>query len=259
MPRALTKNRPKPFQAELPFARQSSLASPKGRGGSRPGAGRKVAPGRRSVRHRIREAHRAAHPLHVVLRSRFRPLRSQFVFPTLRRALAKASRARSAFRVIQFSVQADHLHLIVEADSKQALSCGMQGLAIRVARAVNRLVSRTGKVWADRFFSRSLSSPRAVKHALAYVLNNFRKHAVSGGSRIDPYSSAPYFAGFHELRGRAPCQLRAHASLPLVPRGVAPPRDPDGVPILPARTWLAAKGWQRSGVISLYARAAEWT
>ena len=209
------------------------------------------------MRHRPREAHRAAHPLHVVLRSRFRPLRSQFVFPTLRRALALASRARPEFRVVQFSVQSDHLHLIVEAETKQALSRGMQGLAIRVARAVNRLVCRTGKVWADRFFSRSLPSPRAVKHALAYVLNNFRKHGVARGSRIDPYSSAPYFAGFSELRGRAPCELRAHAAMPLVPRGVAPPRSPSELPILPPLTWLVEKGWQRAGSISLHTRPAE--
>jgi hypothetical protein len=96
-----------------------------------------------------------------------------------------------------------------------------------------------------------------VKHALAYVLNNFRKHRVARASRIDPYSSAPYFAGFRELRGRAPCELRPHAALPLVPRGVAPPSDPSEIPILAARTWLANKGWQRSGSISLHSRLVE--
>jgi putative transposase len=251
------RSKAQPVQTELPFERLSSALPRKQRGGARPGAGRKPAPGRRLVRHRSRGAHRAAHPVHVVLRSCFRPLRSPFVFPTLRRALAKASRARPGFRVVQFSVQADHLHLIVEADTAQGLSRGMQGLAIRVARAVNRLVFRTGKVWADRFFSRSLSSPRAVKHALAYVLNNFRKHGGAGRARIDPYSSAPYFTGFRELHGRAPCELRAHAALPLVPRGVAPPSGSADIPVLPPFTWLANKGWQRSGSISLFAGPAE--
>jgi putative transposase len=219
-------------------------------------AGRKPGVGRRSVRHRAREALSASHPVHVVLRSRFRPLRSQFVFPTLRRALAKATRARADFRVIQFSVQGDHLHLLVEAKDKSVLSRGMQGLAIRVARAVNKLVLRRGKVWADRFFSRALTSPRAVKNALGYVLNNFQKHRATGASRIDPYSSAPYFDGFRELRGRAPCELEARRDLPLHPRGVPPPQDAAEVPVVRARTWLGRGGWRRAGSVSFSFRGA---
>ena len=108
--------------------------------------GRPVGVGRRFVRHRAREAHSSLHPVHVVLRSKFKPLRSQFIFPTIRAALAKATRRRADFRIAHFSVQGDHLHLMVEAGSKSALSRGMQGLAIRVARAVNTLVGRSGKV-----------------------------------------------------------------------------------------------------------------
>jgi hypothetical protein len=126
----------------------------------------------------------------------------------------------------------------------------MQGLAIRVARQVNRLVSRRGKLWAGRFFARDLASPRAVKNALAYVLNNFRKHASRGAARIDPYSSAPYFDGFRELRGRPPCELEEQSALPLTPRGVPPPKKQSDVPIVGARTWLAARGWRRAGLIA---------
>jgi REP element-mobilizing transposase RayT len=222
-------------------------------------AGRKPGEGRGFVRHRVREAHTATHPVHVVLRSKFRPLRSQFVFPTLRSALAKAARAHEGFRIVQFSVQHDHLHLIVEGRDKTTLSRGMQGLAIRVARQVNRLVNRRGKLWADRFFSRALSSPRAVKHALAYVLNNFRKHATQAARafRIDPYSSAPYFKGFRELRGRAPCELAPSRSLPLVPPGVSPPETPAEVPIVPAKTWFAQCGWRRAGLIAFTERSPQ--
>ncbi|HTA92698.1 MAG TPA: transposase [Polyangiaceae bacterium] len=194
-----------------------------------------------------------------MLRSKFRPLRSRFVFPTLRKALAKATRVRADFRVVQFSVQSDHLHLIVEASNKESLSRGMQGLAIRVAKAVNQLVARRGKVWADRFFSRALPSPRAVKNALAYVLNNFRHHAATrlrGASRvgrIDPYSSAPYFRGFSELRGCAPNEFRRSQSLPLVPPGVPPPEQREDMPVVESKTWLAKGGWRRAGSISFSA------
>jgi putative transposase len=243
-----TRKSKRPAQLELPLAARPVK---KGRGGARPGAGRKPGKGRRLVRHRVREAHNRLHPVHVVLRSKFRPLRSPFVFPTLRAALARAARARRDFRVVQFSVQADHLHLIVEANDKSALARGMQGLAIRIARRVNALLRRRGKVWADRFFSRALGSPRAVKHALAYVLDNFRKHRVAGASRIDPYSSAPYFRGFRELRGRAPCELPPTRTLPLLPRGVPPPASGEQPPVLPARTWLAQVGWRRAGPLAL--------
>ena len=239
---------PKPAKRRSPVQLSLPGLVKRKRRAARP-VGRPVGAGRRNVRHRVREAHLSPHPVHAVLRSRFKPLRSQFVFPTIRQALAKATRARADFRITQFSVQGDHVHLIVEADSAAALSRGMQGLAIRVARAVNQLVGRAGKVWADRFFSRELRSPRAVRDALAYVLNNFRKHRATGASRIDPYSSAPFFAGFRGLSGLAPCDLPRSVALPLAPRGVAPPRNPEEIPIVSARTWLAGKGWRRGGGI----------
>jgi hypothetical protein len=70
----------------------------RGWGGLRAGAGRKMkVPGRKNVAHRARERRRA-HPVHVVLRSRVRSLRSRFLFPTLRRALARANRAHGPAR-----------------------------------------------------------------------------------------------------------------------------------------------------------------
>ena len=219
--------------------------------------GPKLGTGRRSVRHRVREAHAATHPLHVVMRSKMRSLRTQFVFPTLRRAFAEANRARPGFRITQFSVQGDHVHLIVEAEDKASLSRGMQGLAIRIARRINALVRRRGKLWADRFFSRELATPRVVRNALAYVLNNHRKHRAAAHQRlagseplIDPYSSAPYFRGFLELRGRAPCEIAARRALPLVPSGVPPLAPTDALPVVIGKNWLTRLGWQRAGLIA---------
>ena len=124
----------------------------------------------------------AAHPVHVTLRASeaIRGLRSPRVFPFVRRALARSSRA--GFRVIEFSVQHDHVHFIAEAAVGRTLSGGVRGLAIRVARAVNRTLGRRGRVWGSRYQARALTRPRAVRH-------NFRKHlhAVHG---LDPCSSA---------------------------------------------------------------------
>ena len=208
---------------------QLSLPAPRTWGGRRAGAGRKLTPGRRpSVPHRARPPHSTAHPLHVTLRTgqAVRCLRSDRAFPAVRHALAVAS--RGSFRILQFSVQDDHLHLIVEADDTQALRHGISGLAIRVARAINRVLGRRGAVWCDRFHARALRTPREVRNALVYVLMNRRKHCA-GERGLDPCSSAPWFRGWREP----------------VATLLGPP------PVVGARTWLAAVGWRRHGLLGL--------
>ena len=141
--------------------KQQSIAFPNTWGGKRKGAGRKRLAARPNVPHRARPAHGAGHPVLATLRARFRPLRSQYVFPLP--------------GIVHFSVQWDHLHLMVEASDERALSRGMQGVAIRIARSVNGLVMRRGRFWADRWHGRALTSPRQVRSALVYVLANFQK------------------------------------------------------------------------------------
>jgi putative transposase len=216
-----------------------------GWGGARPGAGRKPKGERRGTPHRARPVQRPEHPVHVTLRAAFGPLRSRFLFPTVRSAIAGATRRDSRrFRVVHFSVQSDHLHLIVEAADKRALSTGMRSIAIRVARSVNRLLNAKGRVWADRWHGRALESPRAVRNALVYVLGNFRKHSrrpVPPG--IDPYSSAAWFSGFRGARGAAA------SALPFASR--PPPCNDERRPVSEARTWLLSVGWRRHGLIDL--------
>jgi REP element-mobilizing transposase RayT len=145
-------------------------------GGKRAGAGRKPSAERAGVPHTTRPEHRKRHPVHVTLRvARGLPsLRRQLLFSGARLAMAAASRAW--FRVLHFSVQSDHVHLLVEARDEEHLSKGMRGLAIRVALSVNRTLRRSGKVWPDRYHARALRTPREVRHGLVYVLANWKKH-----------------------------------------------------------------------------------
>lgn len=215
---------------------QLPLPTPRTWGGKRAGAGRKPAPGRRpGVRHRPRGAHVAAHPVHVTLRAvaSLRCLRSTRAFPAVRRALTATSRA--TFRILEFSVQDDHIHLIAEAEDGRALSSGVRGLAIRLARRINRVLGRRGQVWADRYHARALTTPRAVRHALVYVLMNVRKHGHPD-TAIDPCSSAPWFGGWRVVPARAGEMGQA--------------------PVAAARTWLARVGWRRHGLIGLDERPA---
>lgn len=188
--------------------------------------------------------------MHVTLRSACRSLRTQFVFPTVRGAISDTNRSGAErFRVVHFSVQGDHVHLLVEASDRSALIEGVRGLCIRMARRVNRLLNRKGRFFADRWHGRALSSPRAVRNALVYVLANFRKHQPCDGAALDVYSSALYFADFVEFPRGAPIDSNPR----LIPRALESP----AAPVLPrAKTWLLATGWKRHGKVSVSERPA---
>ena len=113
------------------------------------------------------------------MRTGVRGLREQAVFTRVRNAIGRAS--SKAFRVVHFSVQENHLHLLVEADDKRELMRGMRGLAVRAARQINGALRRRGQVFSERYHARELTRPRAVRNALVYILHNHRKHGVSLG------------------------------------------------------------------------------
>jgi REP element-mobilizing transposase RayT len=154
---------------------------------------------RSSVPHSARPEVRGV--CHVVLRVRrgLPWLRTPRTYRVLERAL-RAGKERRGFALVQFSVQGDHLHLLVEADGKQALARGMQGLAIRMAKSLNRFWRRRGgSVFAERYFARAVQTAREIKRALAYVLNNARKHGVwTSPSAPDPFSSGRWYSGWFE-------------------------------------------------------------
>jgi REP element-mobilizing transposase RayT len=177
--------------------------------------------------------------VHATLRvdRRLPSLRKQIIFLALRRALAKTW--REWFRVVQFSVQADHLHLIAEATDRVALSRGMAGLSIRLARTINRVLGRRGNVFSDRYHSRALATPREVRNAWVYVLLNFRKH-LDGRANIDPASSGFWFQGWKTSSGSEPPGWTSD----------------EEVQVQAPRTWLARIGWRRHGLIAFHERPA---
>jgi putative transposase len=200
-------------------------------GGTRSRAGRKPKLERPGVAHCVRPEHAKRHPVHVTMRAdqRLPSLRKQRVFVEMRRAFARTD--RSWFRIVHFSVQTDHLHLIVEADDKVSLSRGLVGVAVRLARAVNGVLVRRGRVWADRYHARVLATPREVRHGLVYVLMNFRKH-LPGARGLDACSSAWRFDGWK-----------------IPPCSWPPENASDQSPVRPPETWLARTGWKRHGLI----------
>ena len=156
-------------------------------GGARRGAGR---PRGRRVSHQARARFRNL-PVHTTLRVReeIPSLRRDELFGEVSGAIG-ASR-KDDFRVVHFSVLGNHLHLIVEARDHLALARGMQGLGIRIARAVNRALDRPGSVFADHYHAHYLRSPAEAARAVAYVLGNHEHHfpdASRPARWVDPCS-----------------------------------------------------------------------
>ncbi|HEY4157123.1 MAG TPA: transposase, partial [Polyangiaceae bacterium] len=190
--------------------------------------------------HRVRPELSGHHPLHVTLRVRkgAQGLRQKRTFKAVRAALA-AAREQFGFRLVQYSVQGNHIHLIAEADDRVALTRGVQGLTIRVALAVNRAHSRSGRVFGDRYHARTLKTPLQVRRALLYVLRNDRHHLAKRGLSLaawhwDPCSSARAFDGWKES-----------ALLRLARRAERGCRDADEpASTVPPRAFLLRVGWR---------------
>jgi putative transposase len=169
-------------------------------------------------------------------------LRSQIVFAVIEREIRRAS--ERGLRVVHFSVQRNHVHMIVEAADGVSLSRGLQRFESRVAMMVNALTKRHGKFWRDRYHRRDLTSPSQVRNALVYVLMNIRKHNEGAReeahedvrARLDGCSSARWLDGWHPL-----------AMPPL--EDLADNRGPP--PVVPPQSWLTRKGWKTRGLIRI--------
>jgi REP element-mobilizing transposase RayT len=215
------------------------LPAPRTWGGARRRAGRPPKGGKAGVPHARREFLRPTEPVHVTLRvARDVPnLRTRALYLAIREATFTVAKYER-FRIVQLSIQHDHIHLIVEALDRAALASGMQRFQISAAHHINIAISRRGRVFADRYHAHILRTPREVRHALAYVLNNWRKHGEDRGRmwRIDPFSSGVSFTQWHELRD-------SHVAY-------KPPPGHRTLFVYFARTWLLRRGWLRHGAIS---------
>jgi REP element-mobilizing transposase RayT len=162
-------------------------------GGKRRGAGRKPKRAKALVSHAARPGFERTAPAHVTLKvcDDVPSLRSARRFAVIRACFA-AARGLHGMRLVEFSVLGNHLHLVIEADSKRALSIGMLGLCTRLARRLNAFLGRAGKLFADHYHARLLHSPTEVWRAIRYVLGNAEHHYRE--RRIDPFSSAAHDA-----------------------------------------------------------------
>jgi hypothetical protein len=182
-------------------------------------------------------------PAHVTLRllPGLPSLRTVPIVREIERTFGRGC-VRPGFRLVHYSLQGNHAHLIVEAQDREMLGRGMMAIGSRLARAVNRVARRTGPVLADRYHVRLLPTPKEVRNGLRYVLLNARRHAAAAKAsraravRPDPASSGEWFDGWK----------LASTRVPSAGERAAPANQP---PVARARTWLLTVGWRRHGLL----------
>ena len=219
---ARTRARKKHKQLTLADARKGL-----GRGGWRRCAGRKRKPG--SISHDTRPQLRAQHPQHTTVRlvDGAPNLARAYLMKVIRKVIAQSH--KRDFRIVEFNVLGNHLHLISEAAGAMELARGVQGFEVRLARRLNKVLKRSGKLFAARYHTRSLTTPTDVRNTLRYVLCNRQHHAAEKKFDklwIDPFSSAPWFSGW-----AAPIRSQ---------RDLASERKPTA----DATVWLLTTGWK---------------
>lgn len=232
------------LQQALRFDGKKSRKPRRGRAkGGRPKKGERA-----SERHKTRPAFSKRDPQHVVIRATadVGTLRRRGMYKAVRRALI-TSFLRTNFRIVHLSIQGTHVHLLIEADDKDALARGMQAFQISAAKHLNAAMGgrtgerRRGSVFVDRYHARTIKTPKQARNALAYVLNNWRKHrenraavAIENGWKVDPFSSAPTFTGW--------CDIDATS--------IAWPASYEPLPVWEPKTWLLREGWKKHGLLS---------
>jgi REP element-mobilizing transposase RayT len=208
-------------------------------GGRRRGAGRlRHEANLRDPKHTKRQMLSSDDPVHVILRTGWwvDRLRNGRAYDAVRKALL-AMLVDPNFRVCHISIQHQHIHLIVEAKDEAALSAGMQRFASRVARAFNNIAGMRGRVFPHRYSAKQIRTARYARSAIAYVLNNWRRHKEdlgrdhAFGARLDRYASGITFDGWAGVDG-----------------WLIPP-DYEPLPVAQPQTWLLTEGWRAYGEI----------
>ncbi|MDB4960415.1 MAG: hypothetical protein JWP01_414 [Myxococcales bacterium] len=216
-------------------------------GGKRKGAGRPPKGKRAGSPHKKRPTLKGRFPVHVVLRvkAELGNLRKRDIYKAVRWATITAAKF-DAFHIVHVSIQRSHVHLLVEANDKTALSRGMQSFEISAAKLINAAVSkrsgvrRKGQVFEDRYHQEIIETPRQARRALSYVLNNWRKHREDqvGEARtwkVDPFSTGVLFNGWKELEDCPVMWKWRETYEPMV--------------VWLPKTWLLYEGWRRHGLI----------
>lgn len=150
------------------------------KGGRRPGSGRKRIHSK-GVAHRSREKVTTRTPLHINFKYRTH-IKNKQCLKLLKKAIVNAR--SHGLRIIHFSLQSNHIHLLIESESNEILTRGMRSLTVTMAKGL-----KAGRVQLERYHLHVLRTIREAKHAAEYILFNQQKHEKGTYSKVDGYSS----------------------------------------------------------------------
>lgn len=221
---------------------QISFKGLSGWGGRREGSGRKKTS---QTRHVSRPRFTKHNPLHVTLRmTKETPsLKRNDVYSDLRDSIAHARKA-VGLRLVHFSILSNHIHLLIESESKKKLESAMKSLLITFALKLKRRGYE--KVFERRYHVHVLKSRRETRNALGYILLNEEKHKgteIKNIKTVRPsqFDSAHTFKQWRELLGYKPQVLAAAGN----GDGVHSSTDRRAMNTLLSapQSWLLRRGW----------------
>jgi len=220
---------------------QLDLFTNRGRGGRRTGAGRP-----RSIDslqwHHTRPEFKSTEPLHINIKliKGLPTLRAKNKFKLIKRAILNA-RVRG-LRIIHFSIQSTHIHLLIESENKRELGRGMQSFCISLARSLNGFLKRQGKVFVERYHLHILKTPTEVRNALRYIFMNFAKHTRTP-HRFDAYSTLVCFPDKIKL-GLARVNTYAIFKNKFNRQKYQEYKEEMSLLLAPAQSWFLNFGWK---------------
>ncbi|MFA6238606.1 MAG: transposase [Bacteriovorax sp.] len=152
----------------------------------------------RGIRHVARDEIKRRTPLHLTIKINKEKsgLRNKSIIKALHSSIKKARLI--GLRVIHYTLEYDHVHLLIETESNVLLGKGMQSFGISFSKGINKIKGLKGQVFKTRYHFRKLKTPAEIKNAINYILGNSVKHKQAS-SIITPYNSLPAIADFSRL------------------------------------------------------------
>jgi REP element-mobilizing transposase RayT len=161
------------------------------------GAGRKAIHDR-GIRHISRDPIKRITPLHLTIKieSKKAGIKNKNILTALHHSIKKARIL--GLRILHYTLEFDHVHLLVEADNNERLGRGMQSFGISFSKGINKIKQMKGRVFKTRYHFRKLKTLTEIKNVLKYILRNGIKHKHSS-SLLNPYNSLVAINDFSKL------------------------------------------------------------
>jgi REP element-mobilizing transposase RayT len=154
----------------------------------------------KGIRHISREDIKKPTSLHLTIKVRENKadIKNKQILKALHHSIKRARMKR--LKIVHYTLEYNHIHLLVEAEIKQLVHQGMQAFGISLAKKINTIKRLKGTVYKHRYHLRKINSPRDLKNVLHYIFNNGIHHKRTSNV-LDSYNSLPALKNLNHLYG----------------------------------------------------------